>query len=165
MILELLAKRHNEWIAMAKSLNAPYPEDLVQDMYLRLHKYVKDPERIMYGDQVNTFFVYVSLKNLLRSQQKNEPNHIELTDHPDAQPTNKHPMEALLFAIEAEVVTWSWYDQKLFRLYFVDQIGSMREIAEETKISERSIWNTLNNCRERIKEACGYEYEEVKRSR
>jgi predicted DNA-binding protein YlxM (UPF0122 family) len=36
----------------------------------------------------------------------------------------------------------------------------MREIAEETDISLTSIFNTLKNCKERLKEAIGEDFED-----
>ena len=40
-------------------------------MYLRMYKYVENPERIMYNeDEVNTYFVFVVLRNLYISSQK-----------------------------------------------------------------------------------------------
>ena len=49
-ILDILAKRHNEWINMAKSfkLNNNDANELVQDMYIRMYDYTKDVKRIMY---------------------------------------------------------------------------------------------------------------------
>ena len=40
-------------------------EDFVQEMYLRLNKYVKNPDKIMYNEtEVNKFYVYITIKNL-----------------------------------------------------------------------------------------------------
>lgn len=45
-------------------------EDLVQEMYLRMYKYVENPEKIMYNDkEVNTYFVFVVLRNLFFSSK------------------------------------------------------------------------------------------------
>ena len=58
---------------MAKSFGVTDDDanELVQEMYLRLHKYVDDPERIMYNDdEVNTFYVYVTLRNIYLSGTK-----------------------------------------------------------------------------------------------
>ena len=48
-----------------------------------------------------------------------------------------------------EVDSWHWYDTKLFKLYHNTNM-TIKKISEETKISERSIWNTLDNGRKRI---------------
>jgi hypothetical protein len=59
-MLELLAKNHKIWLRMVKGFGADYDtaQDIVQSFYLRMHKYVKDEERIMYNDEeVNRFFL------------------------------------------------------------------------------------------------------------
>ena len=52
---------------MCKSFGASddLAQELVQEMYVRLYKYVDDAEKIMYNEtEVNTFFVYVTLRNM-----------------------------------------------------------------------------------------------------
>jgi predicted DNA-binding protein YlxM (UPF0122 family) len=48
---------------------------------------------------------------------------------------------------------------KLFNLYRESNL-SMREIAEETDISLTSIFNTLKNCKERLREAIGEDFQD-----
>ena len=51
-ILELLSKSHLVWLKMARSLNRKMSlqdaEDLVSEMYLNMHKYVDNIEKIIY---------------------------------------------------------------------------------------------------------------------
>jgi DNA-directed RNA polymerase specialized sigma24 family protein len=52
---------------MCKSFGASddLAQELTQEMYVRLYKYVDDAEKIMYNEtEVNTFFVYVTLRNM-----------------------------------------------------------------------------------------------------
>ena len=130
-------------------------QDLVQDMYLRMYKYVDNPERIMYNeDEVNTYFVFVVLRNLYITSQK--ANKYDLTDMAELDGEIEDPnydMEQahdnLLTELWEEVESWHWYDTKLFKLYHNTDM-TIKRISEETKISERSIWNTLDNGRKRI---------------
>ena len=155
MILELLSKRHDEWIRMAMSFGADRDaaQDLVQDMYLRMYKYVENPERIMYNeDEVNTYFVFVVLRNLYISSQKamtfSELEELEgEMDEPNYEMEMAH--NNLIDELWEEVDSWHWYDTKLFKLYHNTNM-TIKKISEETKISERSIWNTLDNGRKRI---------------
>ena len=58
---------------MARSFGADQElaQDIVQEMYVRLYKYVDDAEKIMYNEtEVNTFFVYVTLRNMYTSLMK-----------------------------------------------------------------------------------------------
>lgn len=155
MILELLSKRHDEWLRMAMSFGADRDsaQDLVQDMYLRMYKYVENPERIMYNeDEVNTYFVFVVLRNLYISSQKamtfSELEELEgEMDDPNYEMEMAH--NNLIDELWEEVDSWHWYDTKLFKLYHNTNM-TIKKISEETKISERSIWNTLDNGRKRI---------------
>ena len=73
-ILDILAKRHNEWLNMAKSfkLNDSDANELVQEMYLRMYDYTKDIKRIMYNEtEINTFYIYITLRNLYYSKFTN----------------------------------------------------------------------------------------------
>ncbi len=68
--IEVLAKRHDEWIKMAMSfgLQMDNARELTQEMYIRMDKYVKDVEKIMYNEtKVNTFYVYTTLSNLFHT--------------------------------------------------------------------------------------------------
>ena len=155
MILELLSKRHDEWLRMAMSFGADRDsaQDLVQDMYLRMYKYVENPERIMYNeDEVNTYFVFVVLRNLYISSQKamtfSELEELEgEMDEPNYEMEMAH--NNLIDELWEEVDSWHRYDTKLFKLYHNTNM-TIKKISEETKISERSIWNTLDNGRKRI---------------
>jgi len=155
VILKLLAKRNDEWIRMAMSFGADRDsaKDLVQDMYLRMYKYVENPERIMYNeDEVNTYFVFVVLRNLYISSQKamtfSELEELEgEMDEPNYEMEMAH--NNLIDELWEEVDSWHWYDTKLFKLYHNTDM-TIKKISEETKISERSIWNTLDNGRKRI---------------
>ena len=155
MILELLSKRHDEWIRMAMSFGCTKDnaQDIVQDMYLRMHKYVENPERIMYNeDEVNTYFVFVVLRNLYISSQKSMSfDQLEDIDGEMEEPNYdyENAYNRLLDELWEEVESWHWYDTKLFKLYHNTDM-TIKKISEETKISERSIWNTLDNGRKRI---------------
>jgi DNA-directed RNA polymerase specialized sigma24 family protein len=169
VILELLSKRHDEWIRMAMSFGCTKDnaQDIVQDMYLRMHKYVENPERIMYNeDEVNTYFVFVVLRNLYISSQKSMSfDQLEDIDGEMEEPNYEaeNAYNDLLEGLWEEVESWHWYDTKLFKLYHNTDM-TIKKISEETKISERSIWNTLDNGRKRIQANRKEEYQAWKTS-
>ena len=59
----------------------------------------------------------------------------------------------------AEISSWHWYDSWLFNIY-VNSEKSIRTMARESGISFFSIFNTLKNCKERIKLAIGEDLED-----
>lgn len=168
MILELLATKHADWCRMVRSFGCPehMVEDLVQEMYLRMYRYVDDPERIMYGTEPNTYFVYVTLRNMYADYVKTK-GRIPTTDQIpedryDVDPSEQEEsMKALVTAIWAEVKTWHWYDEKMFTVYIETEM-SMRDLSKQTKISLRSIFNTLKNAKSKIQANCSQEYQDYK---
>lgn len=150
--------------------------DIVQDMYLRLNKYLDKPEKIIKDGEVNSYFIYITLRNLFYDAKKNQKAEISkdysdvenisvlsaLAEIPEEREENDHMEEAYLTifkAIDEEVSTWHWYDQKLFRLYYYTP-QSLRDIAGDTKISLTSIYNSCKNYRKIIEEKFGEDIED-----
>jgi|11_taG_2_1085331.scaffolds.fasta_scaffold00518_20 DNA-directed RNA polymerase specialized sigma24 family protein len=158
---------------MAKSFGVTNDEanELVQQMYIRIDKYVESKNKILYKeDEVNTFYVYVTLRNLYLSRfHKITGSHFVIDPDVDA-PHIDHNMEAeerfnaLVDKIDLITSDWYWYDKKLWDVYFYWS-KSMRSIAKETRISLSSIFNTLTNGKAKVKSELKEEYEEYKRSR
>ena len=163
-MMELLSKYHKLWISMGLSMGIPshLVEDFVQEMYLRLNKYVKNPDKIMYNEtDVNKFYVYITIKNLYNDYLKEKSKHhmvrlddidvvYEIVDPtPEAQKKSEiqkqKAEEKLIDMIQQEVNGWDrWYDQKLFKVYYETDI-SMRKLSKDTNISVTSIFNSCKN--------------------
>ena len=189
-ILDILSKRHGEWLNMAKGfkLTEDDANELVQEMYLRMYDYTKDIDRIMYNEtEINTFYIFITLRNLYYSkftnynkknkklllfsdlQNSHDKEKLEdvlnklsydLEKHKDSY-KKKINLEALFTKIEDIIDDWYWYDKKLTKLYLNTDM-SMRDISKETKISLSSIFNTLTNAKEKIREESKEEYKKYK---
>ena len=171
-LIDKLADKHEDWIRMAKSFGADIEQsnELVQSMYIRLVKYVDaDSERIMYTkDEVNTYYVYVTLRNLFLSNAHSYKSDCDLDDtskssqkayiSQDLDLIFEQAHKVLFEKIDAIVNEWYWYDKKLWGIHFYDKV-SMRGIAADTKISLSSIFNTLKNGKEKVRNQVGKEYE------
>ena len=144
---------------MAKSFGVSDDDanELVQEMYLRLDKYVDEPERVMYNDEeVNTFYVYVTLRNIHLTGIKKIPLYGILDDnilkaYEETNIEREEAFEKIISNIKQEVDTWYWYDKKLWEIHFDGQ-NSMRKISTDTRISLSSIFNTLKRCKNKIKD-------------
>ena len=170
-LIDKLADKHEDWIRMAKSFGADIEQsnELVQLMYIRLVKYVDaDSERIMYTkDEVNTYYVYVTLRNLFLSNAHSYKSDCDLDDtskssqkayiSQDLDLIFEQAHKVLFDKIDAIVDEWYWYDKKLWGIHFYDKV-SMRGIAADTKISLSSIFNTLKNGKEKVRNQVGKEY-------
>lgn len=167
-LLEKLADKYDDWFNMAHSfkISKDQARELVQEMFVRIFDYVKDPQKIMYNEtEVNTFYIYITLRNLYyanihTSGKKNPIVHStdEITDdnfkgmYEDSLDNiqEKEEEEALFERVENLVEDWYWYDKGIFNLHYHRGM-SMRQIAKETKISLSSIFNTLKNAKEVIR--------------
>lgn len=169
-LINKLAERHDEWVYMARSFGCNLDEanELVQEMYIRITKYVDNLDKIMYNEtEINTYYIYLTIRNLYLSQfhKYNKKNTIQVAD------IQKYDSEADIVNFDLEqnfdrlvgkigdlVEKWYWYDRKMWDLYFSKDM-SMRTIEKKTKISLKSIFNTLTNGKEKVKYYTKDEYQ------
>jgi len=163
--LTILSKHHKEWVGIVKGFGeVDYADDVVQDVYLRLHKY-EYLEKIIKDGEPNRALMWIMLRNATHTNNKKYFKELicvdELRDVADEAPeVEKHEAyERLDARIKQEILNWHWYDTKLFTLYLKEDM-SMRDIASETNISLTSIYNTLKNCKERLRENVGDDWED-----
>jgi len=176
-LLHKLAEKYDDWWNMAKSFKVSDDEasDLVQDMFIRIYDYVKDPDKIMYNkNEINTFYIYITLRNLYYSNLKNDRltlveevkdfmlKEFEIPKYLEA--TKKEHLEKVFNNVDSVMETWYWYDRKMFELYYRTDM-SMRDISSETKITLSSIFNTLSNAKKEIRKKLEEAYEEYKRTK
>jgi len=172
-MLELLAKKHKLWVKMVLGMGASIDvaEDIVQSMYLRIDKYVKDKKKIMYkDDDVNRFFVYVTLKNMFSSYKKSKYLFYEIRE-------NEYQTDELLYTetneemefafikfmakIQEEMKTWHKYDRILSEKYLKSDY-SLRDIATGTGISLTSIFHSMRQNKKILRETFKEDWEDFK---
>jgi len=159
-MLEKLAVHHTLWIKMLVNMgcNLETAKDLVQDMYIRLHDLVKEPQRIMYGDDVNRYYVWTTLRNMyfsyLRKSNKSifyrmlDNDEVEQSEYNDTEDT---AFETITAKIDGVICNWTVYDKRLFELYFMQGL-SLRAISKGSKIGLTSIHNSILNYKEILRE-------------
>jgi DNA-directed RNA polymerase specialized sigma24 family protein len=172
-MLEKLAENHKIWVRMVRGFGADrdLAQDIVQSMYLRLYKYIEDKERIMYNDdEVNRFFVYVTLKNMyltyMSSQNRYQWYEIREDDVID-EDLNEFvfdevmdtAFDRLIGKISDEMNTWHKYDRILSEKYLKSDY-SLRDIATGSGISLTSIFNSMRENKRILKEKFQEDYED-----
>lgn len=148
-LLEEVSKHHKEWVALVRSFGEDYyTEDIVQEMYLRIHKYTTY-EKIVKDGVLNKGFIYFVLRNLFLNyvQLKSRFEVIRLDDNFDISHDSYAEFEN---RIEDEIKNFHYYDEILFNLY-IDSGMSIRKLAKETGISEKSIFVTLKKCKDKLR--------------
>lgn len=170
-MLDLLAQRHTEWVEMAIAVGCPkpYAEDVVQEVYIRLHKYsegVKD-KVILKDNKVNTFYMFVTIRNMVRTMVKQEGTYVNYEEfyyessdiEPDIE--MEKAFNSLINKIKGEANSWGRYHSKLFNVYYMTDF-SMRDIAEGTGIGLTHIYNNLKTYKDIIKRNYSEDYEDLK---
>lgn len=163
-LLKEISKHHNDWLNIVKTFGCDYPEDVVQDAYLRIYKY-GNVDKLIVNGCVNKLIMWTILRNV--SHDTNKSNRIEFISlenvwNANAEIDNLLKHEALKKIeklIEQESLTWHHYDKMLFDLYRKTEL-SMREIAEATNIHYTSIFHTLKRCKKKLQESVSEDYED-----
>ena len=168
-MLEKLAERHSEWVDIVTKLGCdPFvAEDVVQEAYLRLHGYREKVESkiITPEGEVNLFYMFVTLRNLLRDTMNIENNYVGVDEflfeesEEEADLVMEDAYNRLIKKVKEEANSWGSYHSKLFNLYFMTDY-SMRDISKGTDIGLTHIYNNLKSYREIIVERLGEDYED-----
>ena len=152
-MLERLCSENNRWYAIALSIcgNEQLSRDLVQEMYIRIDKYVKDESKLIDKEtgEINPFYIYVTIKNIY-FKWINDRKRIEFVDIIDSdfndddiqQYNDSYLAESILDEKDSdemerayqkmvdeimdEAKQWHWYDEKLFKLYFLTDMSFER---------------------------------------
>lgn len=93
-------------------------------------------------------FNYVSTPTMHEPDLSNANNyHKSISNIPD---TNEETNWIKLEQIDRELDKLYWYDREMFKLYYYKK-NTLDSIAEETKISRNSVFNTIDKVREILK--------------
>ena len=161
MTLEQIYKRHKDWVNIVRSLGgADYSEDIVQEMYIKLDKYIKQGTL---KKRTYEAYVYFTLRSITLDiyRAKKGKHKTDIDDCVNLCEEDIQGFEEFDYICEKannEIHRWHWYDQELFKLFMSGK--SMREIARNTHISLSSIFHTIKICKERIANEIGEDYED-----
>lgn len=163
--LRILADQHKEWVKIVRSFGEyELAEDVVQDVYLRIIKY-NYQEKILKDGKPNIALMWMMLRN--RAFEINKTGSVQFLSldevrgvaDTEADIERLEALERIHTKIQAEMDSWEWYDTMLFKVY-KDGGASMRNISGNSGISLTSIFNTLKNCKERLRDNVGEDYDD-----
>jgi RNA polymerase sigma factor (sigma-70 family) len=176
-MLEKLGKNHSLWVKMVVGMGCrlDVAEDIVQEMYLRMHRLIQDESKIMYNDEeVNRFFVYVTLRNMymdyLKAKNRFTVFEFREDDDPDKMNSDQYINEdvdndqeqgfqMIMNSVADEMSTWPRYDAILANIYFKTDY-SLRDISTGSGISLTSIFNSVKGYRAKLQERLMEDYED-----
>ncbi len=158
--LEKIAKKHKVWINTVISFGCDpnIAEDIVQEAYIKINKLIKNGLDISYGNDINYFYVYKTLKtlygDLLRKNKKIKKVNIDALNKyiiieeeeqkKDIDVTKK--MQELSKVLDSIY----WYDRKVFEI--ISSGVTIAELSRKTNITYASLYNTYRNVKNIIKQ-------------
>lgn len=153
-MLELIYKDHLKWINTTKRMGCTIneAEDIVGEMYCIIGKMLNKGLDISYGDQVNYYYIYMTLRTtFLQLKKKQNKMHKVPLDLTLELTSNEYVnFEEANDIVEDKLDTLHWYDKKVYNL--IQDEYSIRELSNKTGITYHSLYNTLRKVKEQLKE-------------
>lgn len=152
-MLNELAKHHQEWLNIAYHIckDRYLADDLVQEMYLKIHKRNLQKE-------VNNWYIYVTIKHLFFDHLKQENQYTEINERTLEQAENVTDSAyfSLLDRLDEELDDLHWYKK---RLIIEKQIKSPRTIQEETSINYQHIYRSCQKTEDTLRKRLMKDFE------
>jgi len=153
-MLEKIFNAHNKWIntVLKFGCSQEEAEDIVGDMYCIIGKMLTRGLDISYGDDVNYYYIYLTLKTsflqLKKRKEKEGKKSIDLVynlesgEYIDFETENNK--------VEDELERLHWYDRKVYNMIQNDY--TITELSNKTTISYHSLYNTFRKVKKRLKQ-------------
>ena len=160
-LIHKLYMKHPTWVLMAERMLPVYSvrtgEDIVQDMYLKIYQKLKEkklkPQSILIDDKIKFSYIYIVIQNLVNDIYGVNNKKIityPIAKHKDVVDEKTESDAAFYEKIDKVVENFQWFHKKLFKLY-TKEFYSMRKLEKETKISYKTIWRTVKECKQEIR--------------
>lgn len=168
--LEVVAEQHDTWVGIVNGFGEyNYAEDIVQESYIALAKYA-DPNKIIKDGKVSRGYMFFTLRSLYY-QYYNKKKKVEKIRIDDNQVFLQIPQvdgmeeqeafHKICLLVDEVANEWTWYDKRMWKLYSQTDM-SIRKLAAETTISWVSIFNTLKNLKQELRDKLQEDYIDLK---
>ena len=155
-ILSRLYRKHTSWVLMAERMMPLYysmtAEDVVQEVYLKIYQELGDKKlkstTIIIDGQPNYAIVYLRIRNIIVDMTRSEKSSIPLSA--DIEDKKVESAAEFYEKIDNVIENFQWFHKKMFTLYS-KEFRSIRKLSEATKISYKTVFKTVKECKEEIK--------------
>ena len=156
--LEKIASKHKDWVRIVKSFGCEGDkcEDIVQEMYIKVHTLINGGLDISYDQDINHFYIYRILRSLFidlcRKEAKITKVNVEYLEKfvEEEEIKEYKDIEGKMKQLDTLLDKVYWYDAKVFRLLTEEKM-SIAELSKKTGISYYSLYNTYKNVKSLIK--------------
>lgn len=155
-ILSRLYRKHTSWVLMAERMMplcySMTAEDVVQEVYLKIYQELRDKKlkstTIIIDGQPNYAIVYLRIRNIIVDMTRSEKSSIPLST--DIEDKEVESAAEFYEKIDGVIEGFQWFHKKMFKLYS-KEFRSIRKLSEATKISYKTVFKTVKECKEEIK--------------
>jgi len=150
----LVAKKHKEWIKIVISFGCDkeIAEDIVQEMYIKIQLKLDKGLDIMYGKEINYYYIFKTLKSLFYDLKRKGKN-ITIVNIEDNINDFNTEMD-INYDSEYKKITDSlsemyWYNRKVFEI--INGGEKIAELSRKSGIPYYSLYNTYNKVKSKLK--------------
>ena len=152
-MLHKIYKDHKKWINTTKKMGCTQEEseDIVGDMYCIIGKMLNNGLDISYGDEVNYYYIYMTLRTSflqMKNKQKKMKN-VSLDFVLELEEEQYINFDEENEKVEQALDKLHWYDRKVYNMIQGDY--SIRELSDKTNIAYHSLYNTFRKVKEQLK--------------
>jgi hypothetical protein len=153
-MLEKIYDSHNKWINTVLKFGCTQDEaeDIVGNMYVIIGTMLKKGLNIAYGDDVNYYYIYLTLKTsflqMKNRQTKEKKVSIDLVL--DIESGEYVDFDAANDIVLEELDNVHWYDKKVFEL--IQGEYSITELSNKTNITYHSLYNTYRKTKQKLRD-------------
>lgn len=153
-MLEKIYASHKKWINTVLKFGCTQDEaeDIVGNMYVIIGTMLKKGLNIAYGDDVNYYYIYLTLKTsflqMKNRQTKEKKVSIDLVL--DIESGEYVDFDAANDIVLEELDNVHWYDKKVFEL--IQGEYSITELSNKTNITYHSLYNTYRKTKQKLRD-------------
>jgi hypothetical protein len=151
-MLEKIYESHNKWINTTLKFGCTKDEakDIVGNMYVIIGTMLNNGLNITYGDDVNYYYIYLTLKSsyLQLYNKKKKENKVSYDLVLDIATGEYVDFDEANDVVLKELDKVHWYDKKVFEL--IQGEYSITELSKKTNISYHSLYNTYRKTKQKL---------------
>ena len=156
--LQKVALKHKTWVRTVISFGCDpaIAEDIVQEAYIKINKLIEKGLDISYGEEINYFYVYKTLKtlygDLLRQNKKIKKVDIDALNKyiiEEEEQVKDVDVSKKMQELNNILDSIYWYDRKVFEI--ISSGVTIAELSRKTNITYASLYNTYRNVKNIIK--------------
>lgn len=154
--LEIIHERHDEWVYLVRAFgcNKDTAEDIVQDMYLRMHKIISSGTDVMYNNtEINSYYILKTLKSIYIDMTRKDQRIIEIDYDTEAyhiQTDSTPNYEETHEKINQELNKMYWFDKKVFEI--ISDGVKVSHLSRKTTIPYYTLYNTYKKVYNHLKQ-------------